>query len=426
MIGLGMLAQAALGATTTVVSGLACTPTSPASMQVNVGAGSILQLSTVDTSSYGSLAADSTDALVKQGINISNTAFTLTAPVVSGQSINYLIEATLQEADTTPVQLPYYNSANPSQPFSGPNNSGTPQNTLRTQRVQLQLKAGAPANTGTQATPTVDNGWVGLWVITVNFGAVSVGSGAISAFPNSPFLAGMLNSHHGGVPGQAPKVSLVTEVQGALQPANFPSFGGLGMMANIQVFTSNGTFTVPTGVTKVKATVVGGGSGSSGCNASNFAGACGGGGGWSIKLCTVTPAQQITVTVGAGGAGSAAVVASGVGGTSSFGAFCSATGGQPAANAAGGINGGQGGVGSGGDLNGAGGYGSDGSSFTSPVWWPGLSGASLFAGSTRSGSQAGIAGQSHGAGGSSPYSVNTPPSTISGTSGHAGVVIVEW
>jgi hypothetical protein len=91
--------------------------------------------------------------------------------------------------------------------------------------------------------------------------------------------------------------------------ANLPSGG----FSNMQVFTSSGTFTVPTGITKVKVTVVGGG---------------GGGQGFSV-----------------GG---------GAGGTSSFGAHCSATGGNGTAP---GNNGtlspfqGTPGIGSGGNIN---------------------------------------------------------------------------
>lgn len=78
-----------------------------------------------------------------------------------------------------------------------------------------------------------------------------------------------------------------------------------GGFTNVQVFTSSGTFTVPAGVTKVKATVVGGGGGSGSTS---------------------------------GSAGS----------TSSFGAFCSATGGSPT-NFSGGTA--LGGTGSGGAVN---------------------------------------------------------------------------
>src|ERR1700742_3852968 len=130
MVALGYLAQAVLG-TGTIVDGLACIPTAPASMTVTIGPGSISLLSVVDTLAYGSLPADTPDPLVKMGINLSPTAFTLTAPGTSGQAINYLIEAALQESDINPVVLPYYNAANPAQPYSGPNNSGLAENTDR-------------------------------------------------------------------------------------------------------------------------------------------------------------------------------------------------------------------------------------------------------------------------------------------------------
>ena len=131
------------------------------------GPGSITQLSVIDTLAYGSLPADTIDLLVKQGIDLTATSFTLAPPATSNQSINYLIQAALLENDTNPVVLPYYNAANPAQPYSGPNNSGVAQNTWRVQRVQLQVKAGAAAISGSQATPPIDNGWVGLYVVTV-------------------------------------------------------------------------------------------------------------------------------------------------------------------------------------------------------------------------------------------------------------------
>ena len=123
MIGLGFLARAILG-TNTVADGLQCQPTSPASMNVVVGPGSITQMGPIDLLAYGSIAADTTDQIVKMGINITPTTFSLTAPSSVGQSINYLIEAAFQEVDGTPIVLPYYNASNPAQSFSGPGNSG--------------------------------------------------------------------------------------------------------------------------------------------------------------------------------------------------------------------------------------------------------------------------------------------------------------
>lgn len=187
MVAIGYALRAVMG-TATVVDGLACNPTAPASMQVVVSAGSIITEQALESTDFGSVGADLGDTLVKMGINVSASTFTLTAPSVSGQSQNYLIQAQFSESDGTPVVLPYVNSSNPSQPFSGPNNSGTPQNTARKQAVALQLKAGAPANAGTQVTPPADTGAVALYVITVNFGQASITAQSISQAPGAPFI----------------------------------------------------------------------------------------------------------------------------------------------------------------------------------------------------------------------------------------------
>ncbi len=186
MKGLGFLAQMCLG-NAPLVDGLACQPTVPASLQVTVGPGSILVSSEVDGQSYGTLAADASN-LVKMGINTGNSVFTLTPPTVSGQSINYMIEASFLEQDAVPVVLPYYNAANPAQGLAGQGNNGTAQNTQRLQQVALQLKGGAAANTGTQTTPPADQGWVIIAVITVNAGQSVITSSNIVVPSTAPFL----------------------------------------------------------------------------------------------------------------------------------------------------------------------------------------------------------------------------------------------
>lgn len=186
MKALGFLAQACLG-TGTIVDGLACTPTVPASLTVNIGPGSITQLGEVDAEAYGTLAPDPAN-LVRMGINESAVSFPLTPPTVSGQSINYLIEAAFLEADGVPVVLPYYNPADPSQGFAGAGNSGNAQNTQRVQSVALQLRAGAAANTGTQATPAADPGYVPIAVITVNYGQATIDGNSIAVPGAAPFL----------------------------------------------------------------------------------------------------------------------------------------------------------------------------------------------------------------------------------------------
>lgn len=97
---------------------------------------------------------------------------------------------------------------------------------------------------------------------------------------------------------------------------------------NHALFTSSGSWTVPAGVTRVRATVVGGGGGGVSNGSENTA--PGGLGGVAYGEYTVTPGASITVTVGAGGAAGILVASSSAGGSSSFGAFASATGGGAA------------------------------------------------------------------------------------------------
>lgn len=108
------------------------------------------------------------------------------------------------------------------------------------------------------------------------------------------------------------------------------------LKSSIVLFDCNpGTrsWTVPEGVSQIRAFVVGGGGQNQGS-----------GGGYAEKIITVTPGQLISYTVGAPGISGATT-----GGTSSFGGSISATGGATL--------GGTPGVGSGGDVNTSGGPG---------------------------------------------------------------------
>ncbi|MCB5944110.1 glycine-rich domain-containing protein [Acidocella sp. KAb 2-4] len=393
MIGLAALTAATLGSNT-VVDGLACTPTSPASMTVVVGPGSITQLSPLDATAYGSLAADVTDQIVKTGINLQATNFMLAVPANSGQAINYLIEAAFAETDTAAVVLPYVNAANPGQPYSGPNNAGTAQNTQRVQRVQLQVKPGAAASAGTQTTPAVDSGWVGLYVVTVNYGQTAIAAANIATLPGAPFLAYKL-------------------------PALRPGF------ANMQVFTQSGNFVVPNGVSTVKVTVIGGG-GSGGYHSTMPSGGGGAGGRAKGIVTGLTPGQVIAVTVGAGGAAPTGPQNGNTGGTSSFGGYMSASGGVggnggTAANFS--NAGGAGGTASGGQLNMTGSDGSDAIVAGSH----GGDGGGPGNGRGASGPLSGFSGHSYGGGGGGGgMTTSGTPVGSPGGAGAAGVVIVEY
>ncbi|MCJ7926432.1 MAG: phage tail protein [Pantoea vagans] len=187
MMGLAKLAAALMGSNT-YMHGLACTPSSPASMVVNVAKGQIYSLQNVDGTAYSSLAADTTNTILKQGVVLNSTAFTLTAPTTAGQSINYLIQVAYNDTDSGATVLPYYNAANPSVAYSGPNNAGTAQNTVRSGVCTVALKAGVAATTGTQTTPAADTGYTAAWVITVAQGATTITASNIALAANAPFL----------------------------------------------------------------------------------------------------------------------------------------------------------------------------------------------------------------------------------------------
>lgn len=189
-IALGFIMQAAFG-TGTVIDGLAVTQTVVPGMGVLVGPGSIIFATTVDTlaSGFGSIAYDGADPLVKIGINLTSTTMSsLTAPATAGQSQNWLVEVQFLEADTGGVVLPYYNAANPAVPYTGPANAGTPNNTARTNRVQLQWKGGTAATTGTQNTPSPDAGWFGIAVVTIANGQSTILNANVTAYSASPYV----------------------------------------------------------------------------------------------------------------------------------------------------------------------------------------------------------------------------------------------
>jgi hypothetical protein len=190
MIGLAKLAAAILG-TATQVSGFAATPDSPASMNVKIGSGEIYALANLDGTAYSSLAADTAHQILKQGIMLDSVLLPLTAPTTVGQSINYLIQASLQETDTGAVVLPYYNSANPAVAYSGPNNTGAAQATTRKCGVVVSAKAGVAATTGSQISPAADADFVGMWVVTVAYGQTTITAPNIAAFASAPTVTNL-------------------------------------------------------------------------------------------------------------------------------------------------------------------------------------------------------------------------------------------
>jgi hypothetical protein len=202
MIGLAKLSQAAFGGNT-VVRGLAVTPNSPAALNVLVGIGEIYAMTAVDATTWGSLPADTTDIILKQGLNMAAQTISTPAPTTSGFSINYLIEAQYQDQDTTTAVLPFYNSSNPQIPLNGQGGSGAPLPTERQGFCVIQAKAGTAATTGTQVTPAVDSGWTAIAVVTVANGQSTVTSGNISVPAGVPQVTSLLQMMQTGSPTYA-------------------------------------------------------------------------------------------------------------------------------------------------------------------------------------------------------------------------------
>jgi hypothetical protein len=192
--------------------------------------------------------------------------------------------------------------------------------------------------------------------------------------------------------------------------------GSPGLRAT--VFTGNGTFTIPTGVTQVKITVVGAGGGiQTLTSAQLFSGA--GAGATAFKWLTgLTPGNTLSVTVGAGVSGGTGGTSSVASGTQSI-TTVSATGGNIGNNSVTAQP--TGGTATNGDINIPGSMG-----FTFSTTSTGAGGASLFSGTTSGGrttAQASEPGQLYGGGACPGYNAC---GTVAAVAGGSGIVIFEY
>jgi hypothetical protein len=103
-------------------------------------------------------------------------------------------------------------------------------------------------------------------------------------------------------------------VHASATTSGFPEAG----LASVQTFTSSGTWTRPTGITKVIMEVQGAGGGGAGNDGTGYYCTGGGGGGYAKKFLDVSSISTSTITVGAAGSGGGSASSGGAGGATSW------------------------------------------------------------------------------------------------------------
>ncbi|ASZ47084.1 phage tail protein [Escherichia coli] len=317
----------------------------------------------------------------------------------------------------------------------------------------LALKAplSSPALTGTPTAPTaaqsVNNTQIATTAFVKSAIAGMVGSAPAAldtlnelaaALGNDPnFATTMLNA----LAGKQPLDNTLTNLSGK-DVAGLLAYLGLHE-TGFATFTSSGRFIVPAGVTElwISAVAGGGGGGSGGGGDSSFFGGGGGSGGAGESIVkrkfTVVPGSVIDISIGAGGIGSIASIATGsaptAGGDTVIGDLIRLHGGQPGVNAGNGQNTAPGGGYGQGFPTGS--YGGDGNlSVGSGNGAPGAS--SPFGGGGGAGRAGtdqgtdGTAGSGYGSGGGSgggKYGTATLTARGgNGGNGAPGIVMIEW
>lgn len=263
--GLGQLLQGALGSSLTFVSGVKCTATGGTNLQLS--AGRLLTWAPIDPTTYGSLPLSTAQAYVS-GVFPATQVTLAASGLAVGLAQWCLIEATYSVVDDTPTDDPtggfllYYNSADLYSPLIGLHGNDLPQSTRRQAVSAIKLVYGATAILGAAVPPAPDAGYVPLYLILLTGGQTvipqesilvagpGVGANVPLTYPLAPFTTGLLNQHHLGTKGQAPKVVLTNslEVQGVLPFDHLPPFisGKLAITAqNVFAGPASGTPALP-------------------------------------------------------------------------------------------------------------------------------------------------------------------------------------
>ena len=286
----------------------------------------------------------------------------------------------------------------------------------------LQVAAGTGFNEPTLSVIS------GSWA-DVDLGLVPLGTGMVKTSGTGIKLSGS-SSGYVGLKGAAAAGSttytlpaadgtsgqvLSTNGSGVMSWATAGGGGGGGLGG--QAFTSSGTFTIPSGVTALKITVIGAqGGGGGGSYPTGQYGGAGGAGGTAVQWYTgLTPSGTLTVTVGTGALGGLATTSyPGTGATGSTGGTSSVASGTQSITtiSATGGSGGTGGVGACCSYAGSPGSGGSGSNSAIPF-------SSIRGSGTVGGANPIIGACTGGTGG-------PPTSGARGGTGQNGFVFIEW
>jgi hypothetical protein len=178
----------------------------------------------------------------------------------------------------------------------------------------------------------------GVFTVNLDFGAGAFNGTArwldiaVSNLPANQELsprAQILPTPYATFAATAAVAATASNFNGGVLQGSFVGYGGgltnVAPMLQLQVFTSSGTFTVPTNITSIIVEAWGGGGvGGTGGPSYSVGGGGGGAGGYTKSLFYVTPGASYSVIIGAGGTSAAPT-----GGSTSMADDILATGGSP-------------------------------------------------------------------------------------------------